>query len=138
MIKWYIDNLNERFTTYQGYTFYKLNDNSWITFNNKTLWYIVKTTDNDFLLSISHLINILDSTFLARNKFQLIKDNCIIESWIYLDIFDKIETQIIDENLVRFDISGLTNKQERYSCKLIIDLWDNRNIKNITLNEITI
>lgn len=136
MIESYINNLNERFTTYQGYTFYKLNETSWITFNNTTLWYIVKTTDNDFLLNISHLINIVDSNFLAKNKSQLIKDNCKIQSWIYLDIFDKIETQIIDENLFKFDISGITNKQERYNCKLIIDIWNNRNIKNTTLNKI--
>lgn len=136
MIYTYTKNLNEMFTTYLWYTFYKNNENSWITFNNKTLWYIVKTTDNDFLLSISHLINIVNSSFIAEHKKDLITENCVVKSWVYLNTFDSIKTQIIDENLVKFDISWLTNEWQRINCKLITSIRDDRDIKNVTRNEI--
>jgi hypothetical protein len=80
LIYTYTNNLNEMFTTYLGYTFYKNKKNSRVTFNNQTLGYIVKAENNEFLLSISHLINIVDSKFLAENKKELIKEYCVDQS----------------------------------------------------------
>lgn len=136
MISNYKKNLNEMFTTYLWYTFYKIDENSRITFNNKTLWYIVKTKNNDFLLNISHLLNIIDSSFIAKQKQDLIKNNCVLSSWIYINTIDSINTQIIDEDLIKFEITWLSKNYNRLGCKLIINVRDNWDIKNSVTNEI--
>ncbi len=86
----YTRNLNEMFNTFLWYTFYKNKENSRVTFNNQTLGYIFKTTDNQFLLDISHLINIIDSKFIAENKIDLIQEYCTNDSWTNLEQLNKI------------------------------------------------
>ncbi len=136
LIYTYTNNLNEMFTTFLWYTFYKNKENSRVTFNNQTLWYIIKTTNHDFLLDISHLINIVDSKFIAENKKELITDNCVGSSGEYLKQIQKISTQIIDQELTRFDIDGISNKKNKVNCKLTLNIRDNWDIKNSILNYI--
>ena len=130
LIYTYTDNLNEMFTTYLWYTFYKNKKNSRVTFNNQTLWYIVKTTDNEFLLSISHLINIVDSRFLAENKKALIKSNCAIDEDNTIDKITKISTQIVDQDLIKLNIDWISPSNQKINCKLTLDIRNNRKIKN--------
>ncbi len=134
LIYTYNNNLNEMFTTYLWYTFYKNKENSRVTFNNQTLGYIVKAEDNEFLLSISHLINIVDSKFLAENKKELIKQYCIDQSWAYLKDIKKIESQIVDNDLIKFDINGTTNTKKKVNCKLTINIRNDWEVKNNMLS----
>lgn len=134
LIYTYTNNLNEMFTTFLGYTFYKNKESSRVTFNNQTLWYIIKTTNHDFLLDISHLINIIDSRFVAENKKELINKSCINASGEYLKEVSKISTQIIDQELTRFDIEGTTDKDKKVNCKITIDIRNNWEVKNKSLN----
>ena len=134
LIYTYTSNLNEMFTTYLWYTFYKNKENSRVTFNNQTLGYIVKAEDNEFLLSISHLINIVDSKFLAENKKELIKQHCTDQSWAYLKDIKKIESQIVDNDLIKFDIDGTTDTKKKVNCKLTINIRNDWEVKNNILN----
>ncbi len=136
LIYTYTNNLNEMFTTFLGYTFYKNKENSRVTFNNQTLGYIIKTIDHDFLLDISHLIKIIDSKFVAENKKELINKHCTNLSGEYLKQINKISTQIIDQNLTRFDIDGNTDQDKKVNCKITIDIRDNWEVKNQSLNYI--
>ena len=130
LIYTYTNNLNEMFTTFLGYTFYKNKENSRVTFNNQTLWYIVKAEDNEFLLSISHLINIIDSKFLAENKKEIIKKYCVDQSWIVLDKISKIESQIINNDLIKFNIDWTTDTKKKVNCKLTINIRNDWEVKN--------
>lgn len=130
LIYWYTKNLNEMFTTFLWYTFYKNKENSRVTFNNQTLWYIFKTTNNDFLLDISHLINIIDSKFIVENKKELIMENCKEWTGTYLEQINKVSIEIVDQDLTKFNIDWVNNNKELANCKLTIDIRNDREIKN--------
>lgn len=126
----YTKNLNEMFTTFLWYTFYKNKENSRVTFNENTIWYIFKTTDNNFLLNISHLINIINSKFILENKKDLIIENCKNENWEWYENINKLSKEIIDDNLIKIEIEWFTTDQTDLKCKLTIDVRDDREIKN--------
>jgi len=131
----YNKNLNEMFTTFLWYTFYKNKEQTWITFNDQTIWYIFKTTNNDFLLDISHLINIIDSKFIVENKNKLIKDNCKKWSGNYLENINKLSLEIIDTNLTKVNVDWINNSKDNINCKLTIDIRNDRKVKNSILNK---
>lgn len=131
----YNKNLNEMFTTFLWYTFYKNKEQTWITFNDQTIWYIFKTTNNDFLLDISHLINIIDSKFIVENKNKLIKDNCKNWSGNYLENINKLSLEIIDTNLTKVNVDWINNSKDNVNCKLTIDIRNDRKVKNSILNK---
>lgn len=125
----YILNLTETFDSVLWYTFYRYKENSRVTFNDNNIWYIFTTnTDND-MLNLSHLINIVDSKFLLINK-----ENYLL-SWCSDDIFQmkkitKLEKNIIDDDLIRIDISGVDTNGQNIYCKLNINIFDDRKIIN--------
>lgn len=126
----YSKNLNEMFTTFLWYTFYQNKENSWVTFNENTIWYIFKTSDNNFLLNISHLINIINSKFILENKKDLILDNCKNGDGDGYENINKLSKEIIDDELIKIDVEWNTKIWTDLKCKLTIDVWDNREIKN--------
>ena len=130
----YTKNLNEMFTSYYGYVFYRNKENSRVTFNEDTIGYIFKTADNNFLLNISHLINIINSKFIIENKQELIFNNCIDKNWNKLNKINKVSKEIIDEDLTRIDIEWIDQNDNIINCKLTVDIRNNREVKttNIT------
>jgi uncharacterized membrane protein len=134
LISTYTNNLNDVFTTYLGYTFYQNKEHSRVTFNNHTLWYIFKTNDDEFLLNISHLINIIDSKFLAENKKDLIKTHCTNDEWLSINNINEINSQIIDNDLTKFNIEWISDSKQKVNCKLTINIRNNREVKNKTIN----
>ncbi len=135
MIMNYSRNLNEMFTTYFWYTFYKNKENSRVTFNENTIWYVFKTSDNNFLLNISHLINIINSKFITENKQDIIFDNCIDWSGNQLKTINRLSKEIIDENLTRIDIEWLDTQKESMKCKLTVDIRNDREIKTSNISK---
>lgn len=130
----YTKNLNEMFTTYLWYVFYKNKENSRVTFNEDTIGYIFRTTDNNFLLNMSHLINIVNSKFIVENKKDLILNNCTDDKWNQLNTINKLSKEIVDENLVKIDVEGLNSNKELMKCKLTINIWDNRKIETVNIS----
>lgn len=134
-MKWHYDtNFNEIFTTYFGYVFYKNKENSRVTFNDNTIWYIFKTNDNNFLLNISHLINIINSKFITENKKDLIFNSCNNTGWLSMKKINKISKEIIDETLTKVEIQWLDDEQNPITCKLTIDIRDNREVKTSNIS----
>lgn len=132
LIENYENNDHEFFSSYWWNVFYRIENNKWITFNDNTLWYIINTTDEDLLLNLSHLLNIIDSNFISKNKKDLLIENCIWEIWEDESIsISDLKMSILDENLIKLDIEFTNSIWETSSCKLNIDIFDNRNIKNI-------
>lgn len=129
----YTKNLNEMFTTYLGYNFYKNKENSWVTFNDDNIWYIFTTNDDEFLLNISHLINIIDSKFLQENKEDFILDTCSSDDIQMKEIY-KLSKTIIDENLIKMTISWISKNNENIYCKINVNMFDNWNIENKSLS----
>jgi hypothetical protein len=126
----YTKNLNEMFTTFLWYNFYKNNEDSRVTFNENTIWYIFKTADSNFLLNISHLINIINSKFIIENKKDLILDNCKAEDWAWYENINKLSKEIVDDDLIKIDIEWTTINWTDLECKLTIDIRNNREVKN--------
>jgi len=126
----YTRNLNEMFTTFLWYTFYKNKEDSRVTFNENTIGYIFKTTDSNFLLNISHLINIINSKFIIENKRDFILDNCKDENWEWYKNISKLSKEIVDDDLIKIDIEWTTTNWIDLECKLTIDIRNNREVKN--------
>lgn len=133
LILTYTKNQNDLFSTYLWYTFYRNKENSRVTFNNDTIWYIFKTSDEKFLLNISHLINIVNSKFLKEQKWSFILESCIDENY-RLSSINEISKDIIDADLIKLNISGRWENWESLTCKLNINIFNDRSIENKTIN----
>lgn len=125
----YIMDLAETFESTLWYTFYRNKENSWVAFNDDNIWYIFTATSDDDLLNLSHFIHIVDSKFLLVNKKELILSGCSNEE-INMTKISGIEKWILDDNLIKVTVSGTDSTKNKISCKLNIDIFDNRNIVN--------
>ena len=128
LIESYKKNDNEFFSSYRWDVFYKISDNKRITFNDNTLWYIIKTIDDDFLLNISHLINIINADFISKNKKDFIVNSC--NEWDNQNwTIQEIKKDIIDSDLIKID-TKLSKNWDNINCKLNIDIYNDREVKN--------
>ena len=131
LIEWYKNNDNEFFTSYWWNIFYKIDENKRAAFNDDTLWYIIKITDEDLLLNMSHLINIIDTTFIANSKKDFILSNCM---WEDVDLstwsISKIKKEVLDSDLIKLEITLSDPSWNTNTCKLNIDIYNDRSIKN--------
>ena len=125
----YIIELAETFESTLWYTFYRNKENSWIAFNDDNIWYIFTANSDDDLLNLSHFIHIVDSKFILVNKKELILSGCSNED-VNMTKISGIEKWILDDNLIKVTVSGTDDKKNKISCKLNIDIFDNRNIVN--------
>ena len=125
----YIMDLAETFESTLWYTFYRNKENSWVAFNDDNIWYIFTANSDDDLLNLSHFIHIVDSKFLLVNKKELILSGCSNKD-INMTKISGIEKWILDDNLIKVTVSGTDDKKNKISCKLNIDIFDNRNIVN--------
>ena len=128
----YIMDLAETFESTLWYTFYRNKENSWIAFNDDNIWYIFTANSDEDLLNLSHFIHIVDSKFLLVNKKELILSGCSNEE-INMTKISGIEKWILDDNLIKVTVSGTDDKKNKISCKLNIDIFDNRNIVNSSI-----
>lgn len=128
LINSYKKNDNEFFSSYLWNIFYKISDKKRIVFNDNTLWYIISTINNDFLLNISHLINIIDNNFISKNKKDFILSNC--NDWESINwSIQEIKKDILDSELIKLETKLSTNWINK-NCKLNIDIFNDREIKN--------
>lgn len=130
-----ISSSTETFDSVLGYTFYKNKENSWITFNDNNIGYIFTVDNDNDLLNVSHLINIVDSNFLSTYKQELILSWCSNESF-QLSKINELSKKIIDDNLIKVQISGTDKEKHKLSCKLNIDIFNNWEITNASINEL--
>lgn len=130
MVMTYTKNLNEMFTTYLWYVFYKNKENSRVSLNDDTIGYVFKTFDNSVLLNISHLINIVNSKFIIENKQDLIIEHCSDEEKnIKMKNIDGLSKEIVDEDLVKIKIVWLSAEWEDIECRLTIAIRNDREVK---------
>ncbi len=130
MIINYTKNFNEMFTTYLWYVFYKNRENSWVSINDNTIWYIFKTFDNNVLLNLSHLINIINSKFIIEHKQDLILEHCVDqETNIKMKSINNLSKEIVDEDLIRLRIEWVSTDWARLECRLTASIRDDREIK---------
>ena len=129
----YIMDLAETFESTLWYTFYRNKENSWIAFNDDNIWYIFTANSDEDLLNLSHFIHIIDSKFLLVNKKELILSGCSNDDINLVKISD-ISKWILDDNLIKVTISGSDESKKKVSCKLNIDIFDDRNIVNSTVS----
>ena len=129
----YIMDLAETFESTLWYTFYRNKENSWIAFNDDNIWYIFTANSDEDLLNLSHFIHIIDSKFLLVNKKELILSGCSNDD-INLVKISNISKWILDDNLIKVTISGTDENKKKVSCKLNIDIFDDRNIVNSTVS----
>jgi hypothetical protein len=130
MVMNYTKNLNEMFTTYLWYVFYKNKEKTRVSFNDSTMGYIFKTFDNNVLLNVSHLINIINSKFIMENKQDLILNNCINEEKnIRLESISNLSKEIVDENLIKIEVEWLDTDWKLMSCGLIVAILEDRSVK---------
>lgn len=128
----YEDKDYDIFRSYWWHVFYKNQKDSWITFNDNEIWYIFKT-DDDRLLSLSHLINIIDADFIKKNKLDMIEKYCIGEDQ-KISTITSASKSIIDDDLIKFDVNIIDNYWKEINCKLNIDIFNNWEIKNVNTN----
>lgn len=129
----YIMNLTESFQSTLGYTFYRHKENSRIAFNDDNIWYIFTTNSDDDMLNLSHLINIVDSNFIINNKKDFILSGCS-NSEISMKKISQISKWILDDDLIKLSISWTDTSWNKISCKLNINVFNDREIINVTLN----
>ena len=129
----YIMDFAETFESTLWYTFYRNKENSWIAFNDDNIWYIFTANSDEDLLNLSHFIHIIDSKFLLVNKKELILSGCSNDD-INLVKISNISKWILDDNLIKVTISGTDENKKKVSCKLNIDIFDDRNIVNSTVS----
>lgn len=135
MVVNYTKNLNEMFTTYLGYFFYKNKEKTWVTLNDNTIWYIFKTSDNNTLLNLSHLINIINSKFILEHKQDLILKHCSDEdNNIKTKSINNLSKEIIDENLIRIRVEWVSTDWEHLECRLTVSIRDDREVKTSQLS----
>ena len=135
MVVNYTKNLNEMFTTYLGYFFYKNKEKTWVTLNDNTIWYIFKTSDNNTLLNLSHLINIINSKFILEHKQDLILKHCSDEeNNIKTKSINNLSKEIIDENLIRIRVEWVSTDWEYLECRLTVSIRDDREVKTSQLS----
>jgi hypothetical protein len=131
LIESYKNNDNEFFASYWWNVFYKIEENKRAAFNDNTLWYIIKVTDEDLLLNMSHLINIIDTTFIANSKKDFILTNCM---WEDVDptvwAISEVKKEVLDSDLIKLEITLSDLLWNTNTCKLNIDVYDDRSIKN--------
>jgi len=129
-----ISSSTETFDSVLWYTFYKNKENSWITFNDNNIGYIFTVDSDADLLNVSHLINIVDSNFLSTYKKDLILSWCSDETYQMTKI-SGLSKKIIDDNLIKVQISGTDQSKKKILCKLNIDIFNNREINNVSISE---
>lgn len=129
----YIINPTETFQSALWYTFYRYKENSWITFNDDNLWYIFTANNDNDILNLSHSIYIVDSNFILNNKKDFILSGCSNSDTTMTKI-SQISKWILDDDLIKLNISWTSNSWQKISCKLNINIFDNREIKNRTIS----
>jgi hypothetical protein len=130
LLESYKSNDNDLFSSYGWNIYYKISDNKRATFNDDTLWYIINTTDEDLLLNISHLINIIDTTFISNSKVDFLISNCIWDIDPTTIKISNIQKEVLDSDLIKLEITLDDLLWRTTTCKLNIDVYDNRTIKN--------
>lgn len=130
LLESYKANDNDLFSSYWWNVFYKIWDDKRATFNDNTLWYIIKTTDEDLLLNISHLIYIIDTTLLAKSKKDFLIYNCLWDIDTTTTKITDIKKEVLDSDLIKIEVTFEDLLWNPTVCKLNIDVYDNRNIKN--------
>ena len=129
----YITNLDETFESTLWTQFFKNKENSWVVFNDDNIWYVFTVNSDDDLLNLSHFINIVDSKFLLSFKKDLLLSWCSNDEVTMKNILD-ISKWILDDNLIKVSISWYDKDKNFVSCKLNIDVFDNRNIINSSIS----
>jgi hypothetical protein len=127
----YIMDLAETFKSTLWYTFYRNKENSWVAFNDDNIWYIFTANSDADLLNLSHFIHIIDSKFFLVNNKEFLLSGCSNDE-INMTKISGVTKWILDDNLIKVTVSGTDDKKNKVSCKLNIDIFDNRNIVNST------
>ena len=128
----YIINLAESFQSTLWYTFYRHKENSWIAFNDDNFGYIFTTSSDNDMLNLSHLINIVDSNFIINNKKDFILSGCS-NSDITMTKLSQINKWILDDNLIKLNITWTDRSWNKISCKLNVNVFNDWEIINTTL-----
>lgn len=131
----HISSATETFESVLWYTFYKNKENSRITFNDNNVGYIFTVNSDNDLLNVSHLINIIDSNFLVTYKKDLIFSWCSNDTF-QLDKISELSKKIVDDDLIKVQISGIATNKKKISCKLNINIFNNREITNASISEL--
>ena len=129
----YIINLAESFQSTLGYTFYRHKENSRIAFNDNNFWYIFTTNSDNDMLNLSHLIYIVDSNFIINNKKDFILSGCS-NSDISMTKISEINKEILDDDYIKLSIKWTDTSWKKVSCKLNINVFNDWEIINVTLN----
>jgi len=129
----FIINPAETFQSTLWYTFYRYKENSWITFNDDNLWYIFTANNDDDILNLSHSIYIVDSNFILHNKRDFILSGCSNTN-ITMTKISQISKWILDDNLIKLNINWSDKSWQKISCKLNINIFNDWEIINTTLN----
>ena len=129
----YIINLAESFQSTLWYTFYRHKENSRIAFNDDNFWYIFTANSDNDMLNLSHLINIVDSNFIAYNKKEFILSGCSNPE-ITMSKISQINKEILDDDLIKLNITWMDSSWKKMSCKLNINVFNDWEIINTTLN----
>lgn len=129
----FIINPAETFQSTLWYTFYRYKENSWITFNDDNLWYIFTANNDDDILNLSHSIYIVDSNFILHNKRDFILSGCSNTN-ITMTKISQISKWILDDNLIKLNINWSDKSWQKISCKLNINIFNDWEIVNTTLN----
>ncbi len=129
----YIANLNETFESLLWYTFYRNGINSRVAFNDSNLWYIFTVDSDGDMLNLSHLINIVDSKFVLNNKKDFVLSGCSTQD-IKMTNITKLDKWIIDDDLVRLHVTWHDLSWQEILCKLNIDIFDDWEITNASVN----
>lgn len=133
MKQYYIMNLTETFQSTLWYTFYRHKENSWITFNDDNIWYIFTANSDEDMLNLSHLIYIVDSSFLKLNKNEFLLSWCSNDN-IEMASISEITKGILDDNLIQISVSWRDKDKKKILCKLNIDIFNDWNIVNSSIS----
>lgn len=133
MKKSFIINLTDSFQSTLWSTFYRHKENSRIAFNDDNIWYIFTTNSDEDMLNLSHLIYIIDSNFITNNKKDFILSGCS-NSDTSMTKISQINKEILDDNLIKLNVTWTDSSWKKISCKLNINIFNDWEIINTTLN----
>jgi len=129
LIEDYWRNKKDTFDSYRWYRFYKHGTWIWTTFDWDAYAYLFKDVEDNNLLDISNMIRLVNKDFVLDTKYDIIKSKCK-NSKESMSSVSSSKMKDLWENLISIDLIGKTNVDNYYDCKIVMDVWNERNVNN--------
>jgi len=123
------------FNSYLWTDYYRYETGSWITFNKDIFEYILTPLDDETILDVANVINIIDFKHITTKKQKEITEHCQNgKTWEEKETLTQIEEVTMshdDPKKVLFIIKWSTDKKNKATCMMTLNLWEDRKTENV-------